>query len=871
MKNKTKHRKRYTPKRADYRNGGRVQAFGGGGGFGNIGNFKLPTNFKMPSQEDIQKSVDNSVAKASNARTARGSTDSPTLTTKDTNTAQAKALNANNTTAEQVNVTPAPSPVAQKAPIEKDVDIITPEEQVETVPVADTPTPASSTKRPLPPKMKSGNSLLTNLRAKVENEIALKDYYQTNPDNPLAGQSDLGKRIAGGESIDSMNFYWVQPDGTVGSTSDGWSRVPKEFRDQVFLTQGEANSKSSDYSSWLKGDDMKDGDVGTGQPDQQEQFEEERGERIIRTGQTAEKIAAGEIPEGMVPKQELVKVAKGEEYLDEAVQMGELTPIEAEKVKNVTPEEVAQMEATQAEKPAVIEAAKMQAEKVTESPEVQAAKGEVRTESLAKAAQVDRVAPIEGADVEIPEGALAERVVGTISEGAKATAAINAGTSLARITRAKKQLTKAGLTDEQIEDIGNDPALLEDKLADFSEEERGLIEGLPEEALVSTQLNGLLEGMENGQIPPWAAPAVAQVEQMLAARGLSASSVGRDNLFNSIIQSAMPIAQSNAQAIQASVSQQKNIEAAANEANAQRQQQTATQNAQNVFNMDMAQFSADQQTSLSNSKFLQTVALTEANYDQQAAVQTAILMSQANLAEADLFQKAQIQNAQAFLQTDMANLNNQQQANVLKGQFEQQRLLSNQAAENSSRQFNSASENQTNQFMAGLNADINKFNAAQTNAASQFNTQQKNAAEARRVGIEADINKANAAIINQTKQFNQQLEFQRDQFNTRSEQIVKQGNVAWRRKGNLADTAAANAMNQQNVQMAFGLTSSAVSFLWQELRDQASFDFQFADNTATRKNNAMIAAASSEGDAAKNWSSNYNNVADTVDKIFGTK
>ena len=78
-------------------------------------------------------------------------------------------------------------------------------------------------------------------------------------------------------------------------------------------------------------------------------------------------------------------------------------------------------------------------------------------------------------------------------------------------------------------------------------------------------------------------------------------------------------------------------------------------------------------------------------------------------------------------------------------------------------------------------------------------------------------------------------------------------------------------MNQQNVQMAFGLTSSAVSFLWQELRDQASFDFQFADNTATRKNNAMIAAASSEGDAAKNWSSNYNNVADTVDKIFGTK
>ena len=849
MKNKTKHRKRYTPKRADYRLGGRVQAFGGGGFGGpsfNLGNIGVPNI----DPEAIKKSVDASLANADKEKLAKLNEDVVTQA------AQTQ------TATPAPTPTPTPSPAPSPAPMQMEKE------------------KAVEDEKKLPPKFTSQ----TEKEKAVEDEKKLPPKFTSTfrptptptptstTGNPLAGQSDLGKRIAGGESIDSMNFYWVQPDGTVGSTSDGWSRVPKEFRDQVFLTQGEANNKSSDYFNWQKGDDMKDGETGLPeQPDSKEQFEKDRGERIIRTGQTAEKIAAGEIPEGMIPKQELVKVAKGEEYLDEAVQMGELTPIEAEKVKNVTPEEVAQMEATQAEKPAVIEAAKMQAEKVTESPEVQAAKGEVRTESLAKAAQVDRVAPIEGADVEIPEGALAERVVGTISEGAKATAAINAGTSLARITRAKKQLTKAGLTDEQIEDIGNDPALLEDKLADFSEEERGLIEGLPEEALVSTQLNGLLEGMENGQIPPWAAPAVAQVEQMLAARGLSASSVGRDNLFNSIIQSAMPIAQSNAQAIQASVSQQKNIEAAANEANAQRRQQTATQNAQNVFNMDMAQFSADQQTSLSNSKFLQTVGLTEANNDQQAAVQNALLMSQANLAEADFFQKAQIQNAQAFLQTDMANLNNQQQVNVLKGQFEQQRLLSNQAAENSSRQFNAASENQTNQFMAGLNADINKFNAAQTNAASQFNTQQKNAAEARRVGIEADINKANAAIINQTKQFNQQLEFQRDQFNTRSEQIVKQGNVAWRRKANLADTATANAINQQNVQNAFGLTSSAVSFLWQELRDQASFDFQFADNTATRKNNAMIAAASSEGDAAKNWSSNYNNVADTVDKIFGTK
>ena len=617
----------------------------------------------------------------------------------------------------------------------------------------------------------------------------------------------------------------------------------------------------------------KDGNLindNTSSSDSKEQFEKERGERVVRTGQTAENIAKGEIPENMLPKQELVKAAKGEDYIDNAVQMGELTAIEAERIKNVTPEEVAQMEASQAERPEVLEAAKMQAAKITESPEIRAAEGEVKEESLAKAAKVNRVAPIEGVNVDIPEGALTERIVGQISEGAKANAAINAGTSLARITRAKKQLTKAGLSEEQIQEIGNDPAALEERLEDFSETERGILEGLPEEALISTQINGLLEGMEDGNIPVWARPAVSQVEQMLAVRGLSASTVGRDNLFNSIIQAAMPIAQSNAQAIQQSVSQQKNIEAQVAEANAQRAQQTATQNAQNVFNMDMAQFSSDQQVALSNSKFLQTVGLTEASNDQQAAVQNALLMSQANLAEADFYQKSQIQNAQAFLQTDMANLNNQQQANVLKSQFQQQTLLSNQSAENAARQFNSASENQTQQFMASLNTQVNQFNTAQSNATAQFNTQQQNASEARRVGLEADINKANAAIVNQTKQFNQQLEFQREQWNTANQQAVQNSNVNWRRKANLADTAAANAVNQQNVQNAFGLTSAAQSFLWQELRDQASFDFQWADNTATRKNNAMIAAASSEGDAAKNWSANYDNVADTVDKIFGT-
>ena len=251
----------------------------------------------------------------------------------------------------------------------------------------------------------------------------------------------------------------------------------------------------------------------------------------------------------------------------------------------------------------------------------------------AAAADVSDVEKIEGADVEIQEGALTERVVGKISDGAKATAAVNAGTSLRKITRAKKQLRNAGLTEDQIAEIGDDIEALEDRLTDFTEEERGIIAGVDKEILVTGQLNGLLEGMENGEIPVWASPAVAKVEQMLAARGLSASSVGRDALFNSIIQAAMPLAQSNATALQQAATQQRSIEAAEAEANAQRAQQTALTNASNVFKMDMAQFSADQQTALSNSKFLQTVSLTEASADQQAAIQNAVIQSKINLEE----------------------------------------------------------------------------------------------------------------------------------------------------------------------------------------------------------------------------------------------
>ena len=540
-----------------------------------------------------------------------------------------------------------------------------------------------------------------------------------------------------------------------------------------------------------------------------------------------------------LPKPKDIEVATADESIKgEVVEMAAAPQITAEQatMEGIAPERVTEVtDVAQVEAPTPITAAEVEPVTVAAAPEIEAARGAVSEESLAQAAGVERIDPIEAATVEIVPGALTERVVGVLSPEAKAQAAEVAGTDLGRVTRAKKQLRNAGISETVITELGNDPEALEDALMDLTEEERGVIEGLPEEALVSNQMDTLLSGIEQGEIPAWARPAVASVEAMLANRGMSASTVGRDALFNAIIQSAIPIAQSNASAIQSAIQQERNIEAQVAIKEAEFQQQTALSNAQRVFQFDLAQFNADQQTALSNSKFLQTVALTEAGFDQQATVQNAVLMSQANLAEADLNQRAQIQNAQSFLQMDMANLNNEQQAIVLQAQQDQQRILSNQSAQNAAQQFNATSENQVNQFMASLNAEISRYNATQMNAANQFNAAAKNAAEARRVQNEVELEKINTQLAQEANELNTQLEFQRNQFNAANAQAVAQADAAWRRQINLAETTAQNAINQQNVQNQFALSKDAQAFLWQDLRDQADFAFRAAQNKEDRE------------------------------------
>ena len=554
----------------------------------------------------------------------------------------------------------------------------------------------------------------------------------------------------------------------------------------------------------------------------------------------------------------------------EVQEMAELTAAQAGVAEMPLDERVLGAETTAVSAPETIQAASYDAQQVSEEVIIDPATGTLSPEARAELEEKAITYSTSGVTFsqQQKDQVIIDRVVGTLDNEAMANAAKVAGTTLPKVLRAKEQLRNAGLSEEDIVAIGNDPQDLEDRLMDFTAEQRGMVGNLPEEALVGKQIEGLLEGMENGEVPIWAKPAVSAVNQMMAARGLDASTVGRDNLFNAVIQAAMPIAQNNAQTIKESAMQQTNIEAQAEQMNAQMRQQTAIRNADKVFNLNIAQFNADQQREIANKKFLQTVSMTEVSNEQQSVIQNPVNQTQLDLANLNTQEKLAVQNAQAFLSMDMANLNNDQQARMVKSQQEQQRLLSNQAAGNAAAQFNSASENQTNQFMTNLSSQIQLNNAQRADAISQFNAAQTNAAEARRVGIEADINKANATLFTQIEQFNSQQEFNRNQFNTQNAMIIEQSNVEWRRKSNTINTAAQNAINQQNAQNAFGLSTQAMSFLWQEMRDQASYIFQASENQANRKAQLMATALQNEAAAEKGFNS-YNSVSRLINNFFG--
>ena len=205
--------------------------------------------------------------------------------------------------------------------------------------------------------------------------------------------------------------------------------------------------------------------------------------------------------------------------------------------------------------------------------------------------------------------------------------------------------------------VAQDPAAVEAQI-DSGEDPKvtAAVAALPTEALVSTQMEGLLAGMEDGETPAWARPAVAAIESQMARRGLSASSVGRDALFNAIIQSALPMAQSNAQALQARAQQNLSNEQQANLASAQNTMQVRMQNLANRQTAASQTAEMAQQIKVQQGAFEQQAVMTTAQQAQETALANAQMAQQRAQQESSQRQQAAISQLSTNAQLDLANL-----------------------------------------------------------------------------------------------------------------------------------------------------------------------------------------------------------------------
>ena len=355
------------------------------------------------------------------------------------------------------------------------------------------------------------------------------------------------------------------------------------------------------------------------------------------------------------------------------------------------------------------------------------------------------------------------------------------------------------------------------------------------QATVQGQLAQLTANFDASNPPAWAAGAMRNATQAMAARGLGASSIAGQAIVQATIEAALPIAQADAattaqfEAQNLSNRQQRAMLAAQQRAQFIGQEfdqafQSRVQNASRIADVANQNFTAEQQVQLENSRAANTMNLNNLSNRQALVMSEAAALAQLDTANLNNRQQAAVQNAQSFLQMDMANLSNRQQTELFKSQQTIQSLFTDQAAINAARQFNATSQNQTDQFFANLASQTSQFNAAQANAQAQFNAGQANTVE----------------------RFNAEMNNQRDQFNAQNQVVIAQSNAQWRRQIATADTAAINRANELNAAAVLDISNTAYNNLWQYYADSMEYAWEAADSELDRLNNLAVAQLSAD-------------------------
>jgi len=379
------------------------------------------------------------------------------------------------------------------------------------------------------------------------------------------------------------------------------------------------------------------------------------------------------------------------------------------------------------------------------------------------------------------------------------------------------------------------------------------------QATVQGQLATLTNNFDASNPPAWAAGALRGVQAQMASRGLGASSIAGQALVQAALESALPIAQADAQVIASFEAQnltnrqQRAMLAAQQRATFMGQEfdqnfQARVQNSARIGDIANMNFTAEQNIAMENSRAVNTMNLNNLNNRQAMVAAEAAALSNLDMSNLNNRQQAAVNNAQSFLQQDMANLSNQQQTDLFKAQQRTQALFTDQAAENASRQFNATSQNQVDQFFANLATQTAQFNATQTNAQSQFNAGQANTVE----------------------RFNAEMNNQRDQYNATNQLAIAQNNAVWRREIATADTAAVNRANELNANAVLDISKEAYDNLWSYYADTMEWAWTSADNQLERLNKMALQQLSNDAQLEANKMASGSAAGTAVGSLIGT-
>ena len=359
---------------------------------------------------------------------------------------------------------------------------------------------------------------------------------------------------------------------------------------------------------------------------------------------------------------------------------------------------------------------------------------------------------------------------------------------------------------------------------------------------VQGQLEGLMSQFDDGT-PAWAAGAMRAANAAMAARGLGGSSMAGAAILQAAMESALPIAQQDAQTFNqmnmSNINRRQQValtNAAAQQGlalqNLSNEQQVALQNSTNAFALQTQDLSNMQQTFLANAQIKASLQGQNLSNQQQANLVTAARYAEvANMNLNNRQQTALVNNANN-LQIELSNLSNKQQAYLSNAQLsaalqgkqidnQQQAAIQNAARFSEAANINFNAQQQEQLHNSELMKTIGLANLTNTQAGvlqnaatiagmdmANLNNRQQAAVQNAQSFLQMDM--ANLSNEQQTAMFKAQQNVQAlftdqaamnaaSQFNATSENQTNQFFASLASQTSQFNATQTNAINQANV------------------------------------------------------------------------